>query len=648
MGSTFGGLEITKRGLIAHQTSIQTTGHNVSNASNENYSRQRVNLESMDPIYEPSLNRSNSPGQLGQGVRISSIERIRDFFYDDQIIGTTEQKSFWDTKKQYFYQLEKIINEPLENTLRELTNQLWSAWQDLANYPSEIPHRQVVLERSRTLVSRILDLNKKLTDLRLRAEAEIQTTVNMINNYAKEIHELNLKITKLQALGDNPNDLLDKRDALIEKLSELANVRVGRGDNDEIFVFIGEQALVQGQILRQLKIKPDVQKEGMSEIVWEHNDKKLILNGGKLLSLIELRDQDILARIYSLDEYALNLADIINEIHKDGFGLDGSTNQNFFEFRKISDDINANFKPQDHYGDFDSNFDGTPDITAVFRVSGNQKIDPKRKLGINGTLTFQKWNPLTKSYENIFVDYNADDTIEKVINRINNARADIVAYLNHDSQLVLKAAREENDVKYNFFIKHIEDSGDLLIGYTGLLKASGPAGAFDFRRTGEISKFQTTMENITISPLFRPSSHIAINDSILRDPSKIAAARGQDIGKTGDYNSANGLGDGENALLIARALNHQKVQFGYSDNIAIFYNSLVARLGSESRKAEDMSKHHNDHLIELKNLRQSVMGVNLDEEMANLIQFQHAYNASARTLRTMDELLDVIINRLKT
>jgi flagellar hook-associated protein 1 FlgK len=349
-----------------------------------------------------------------------------------------------------------------------------------------------------------------------------------------------------------------------------------------------------------------------------------------------------------LDEFSINLADIVNEIHKDGFGLDGSTNNNFFEFRYITDDANAIFRPQDHYGDYDYNLDGTPEITAVFRVSGTKKIDPQRKIGINGILTFTKWDENTKTYNNIQISYNQDETLEEVIKKINDAKVGVVAYLNHDNQLSFKAARESDDVKYNFFIKHLEDSGDLLIGYTGILKASGPAGAFDFRRTGEIAKFQNTLENITISPLFHPSGHLKLNDSIVRDISKIAAARGKDLGGTGDYNSPNGLADGENALLIAKALKQGKHHIGYAENITQFYNSLVARLGTESRKAEDLAEHNNEHLVELKNQRQSVMGVNLDEEMANLIQFQHAYNASARTLRTMDELLDVIINRLKS
>ena len=111
MGSTFGGLEIGKRGIQVHQTAINTTGHNISNADNEHYARQRVTMESMDPIYNPSLNRANGPGQMGQGVTAATIERIRDTFYDDQIIDAQNEKNFWDARYNYLYQMEKIFND---------------------------------------------------------------------------------------------------------------------------------------------------------------------------------------------------------------------------------------------------------------------------------------------------------------------------------------------------------------------------------------------------------------------------------------------------------------------------------------------------------------------------------------------------------
>ncbi len=645
MGSTFGGIEIGKRGLNVHQAAIQTTGHNISNADNENYARQRVTMESMDPLYDPALNRAAGPGQLGQGVQLSQIERIRDTFYDDQIALTSNEKEFWESARNYLYQMEKIFNEPSDNTLRSLTDNFWASWQDLSSYPSDLAHREVVLERANGLVTRIHDIHSKLTDLRERADREVVQTVELINGLSSEIRELNEKILKLQALGDNPNDLMDRRDAAVERLSALVNVRVGRGDKDEVFVFIGEQALVQGVIQRKLKANPNPANDGMARVAFEHNDRDVILGGGKLLGLIEMRDNAIVERINRTNEFALNLADIVNEIHRDGFGLNGSTNRDFFHVRALTEDAGGAYTVQNARGDFDLNGDGTADMTAIFRVTGTNTVDPTRRVGVDGTITLHRPDA---QHTPVRIDYSRDETLEQIIRKINDAKAGVVAYMTHDNQLALKAVVNESDRRLNFMINHIEDSGELLVGYTGLLVASGENGAFDYRRTGEMVKLRSPLSDVTLTPVFHPAAHLSIDEGLVRDPASIAAARGKDEGGTGDYNLANGMADGSNALLIAKALKQGQNRFGYAENAEAFYNALISKLGTESRTAEDAVQRQTENLASLKTLRQSVMGVNLDEEMANMVQFQHAYNASARTINTMDQMLDVIINRLKS
>jgi flagellar hook-associated protein 1 FlgK len=133
---------------------------------------------------------------------------------------------------------------------------------------------------------------------------------------------------------------------------------------------------------------------------------------------------------------------------------------------------------------------------------------------------------------------------------------------------------------------------------------------------------------------------------IQNNPANIAAGRGKDVGGLGDFNSPSGHKDGRNALLIASALREKPVMFDYSKTTDDFYNSLISKLGTQTSEARQEHTTQTDLMLELENMRQSVMGVNLDEEMANMVQFQHAYNASARLIQTMSELLDTVINRL--
>ncbi len=643
MGSTFSGLEISKRGLSVHQTALNTTGHNISNADNKDYARQRVKLQSADPIYAPSYNRASGPGQLGQGSVVAEVQRVRDAFHDDQIISAENSKSYWETRHLYFIQMENVFNEPSDNTLRSRMNKFWSSWQELASFPGDVAHREVVLERASSLVVGIQDTYRKLNELRQRANLEVKTDVEQINSISSEIRDLNVRIMKLQGLGDNPNDLMDRRDAALEKLSRLVDIRIGRGDRDELFVFIGEQALIQGEIQRPLGVEPDPSKEGFSRVFWEHNQRDVILKDGRLYSLLEVRDRAILDRISEVDSYAINLADIVNEAHRDGFGLDASTNKDFFGLDTLSLNANAGLVSQRDWGNYDLNQDGTAELTAVFRVTGTNVVDPKQRLGIAGTLTFFR-NDRKNTPVNI--DYRADETLHDVIKKINNTRVGVVAFLNHDNQLALKATTSSTDTRTHFMIRHIEDSGELLVGHTGILTASGVVGAFDYRRIGEISKFRSPLEDITLTPIYHPSAHIEIAKDVQNNPAAIAAGRGIDQGGTGDYNTANGIADGSNALIIAGALKQDARMIGHAKNPEEFYNALISRLGTESRTAEDAFQRYQDDLVELNSLRQSVMGVSLDEEMSQMIQFQHAYNASARMLQTQNNILDVIINRI--
>lgn len=646
MGSTFGGLEIGKRGLFTHQTALNTTGHNISNADNEHYARQRVTMTSMDPLYDPSLNRANAKGQVGQGAQIAQIERIRDAFYDDQIIVAENDKNFWDTKQLYLEQMEVVFNEPSDNSLRNLSNNFWASWQELANFPADMSHREVVVERGKALATRVNDVYGKLDDLRNRANREVITEVDRLNSLAGQIRDLNERILKIEALGDMPNDLKDKRDAALEELSKIVNVRVGRNDRDELFVFIGEQALVQGEIQRKLKTVPDPKNEGMAKVLWEHNDRDLVLGGGKLLGLLDMRDVAIVERIDNVDAFALNISDIVNEVHRDGFGLNGTTNKDFFHLRPLSANARGSYLIQNASGNFDLNQDGSAEVTALFRVTGTNEIDATRRVGVDGTITLHKNDPNNSA---VRIDYSRDETMEEIIGRINDSGAGVVAYLNHDNQLAFKAVRAdlpEGDRRTNFMIRHLEDSGELLVGYAGVLQASGEAGAFDYRRINELSKLRAPLEDLTLTPVFHPAAHMVVSDDVGRDAASVAAGRGTDRGGTGDYNTAGGIGDGSNALLIAASLKQDSHMVGREVNAEEFYNALIAKLGTESRTATDASLRLKDDLVSLNNFRQSVMGVSLDEEMSNMVQFQHAYNASARVINTMDQMLEVIINRM--
>jgi flagellar hook-associated protein 1 len=633
MNSTFMGLEIGKRGLMSHQQALHVTGHNISNAENKEYSRQRVVITTADPLYLPSLNRAKTEGDLGQGSTVASVERIRNSFIDDRIISEKNTQGYWDMRNQFILEVEKVYNEPGEESIRAKMDLFWKSWENLNQYPEDRSARESVQKRGVSLTTTIQHTFRQLDELQKNANMQIKARVNEVNNYAREIRDLNERILKSQALGNNPNDLLDRRDALVEKLSKIVHVSVGRTDKDELIVYIGSENLVQGEVIHKIKAEQDPKNNGMYKVVWEKSKKNVLIKGGNLAGLIEARDVVIRNNINDLNALTINFSDLINEVHRDGFGRNGETNHNFFQHLNIS---------RNPEGNFDLNNDGVDDVTAIYKVAGNNKVDSDAAIGISGTITFQTSDEL---HTEVKIDYRPDDTIDGIIKRINNERSGIVAYINHEGKLALKATLSKDDQKKHFMLRHVEDSGQLLVGLTGILKESGPAGSFDYRRVNDVRKFLPTGESITLTPKFNPASNMALDRSILNDVDKIAAAKGKDIGGTGDYNTTNGIGDGSNALEIAR-IKHKNSMIDKSTTFNDFYNSLIARIGTQGEEAKEMVKNQKTILNNLSNLRESVSGINLDEEMANMVAFQHGYNAAARVISTMDKMLEVIINRM--
>ena len=319
-----------------------------------------------------------------------------------------------------------------------------------------------------------------------------------------------------------------------------------------------------------------------------------------------------------------------NEIHRDGFGKNGETNIDFFRHIAITDNIEGNH---------DLNNDGRADVTAIFKVSGNNSIDASAAIGIRGTLTFAGNNEKETA---VPIDYSENDTVFTVIKKINDAKTGVVAYLNHDGEFALKATVSEDNDKKNFMIRHMEDSGQFLVGLTGVLKQSGLQGAFDYRRINDIMKFIPDREHIAITPKYDPASYMAVSEAIIGDVDKIATAQGKDIGGTGDFNKTNGIGDGSNALRIA-ALRQKNAMVDDNTTFNDFYTSLISKIGTQGEEAGDRVKNQETLLKNLTNLRESISGVNLDEEMANMVTFQHGYNAAARIVSMFDKLLETII-----
>ncbi|MCG7407990.1 flagellar hook-associated protein FlgK [Paenibacillus sp. ACRRX] len=242
MRSTFHTLEIGKRGIVAQQLSIATTGHNITNANTPGYSRQVARLVAARPIDYPGIhNNSKLPNQMGMGVEVESITRIRDYLMDIEYRNQNTVQSTWKVQQETLGNIEGIFNEPSENSLATSISEFWNSWQLLSKNPgnSDLSSRTVVQQKAIALTETFGHISSQLKVLDSNLTERINVKISEGNNYVGQISELTQMIKRIEGLGDNANDLRDKRDLLVDQLSGLGNVQVFETDTDYQVTFGG-------------------------------------------------------------------------------------------------------------------------------------------------------------------------------------------------------------------------------------------------------------------------------------------------------------------------------------------------------------------------------------------------------------------------
>ncbi len=621
MSGTFAGIEIGKRSLMAHNVQIQTAGHNISNADTEGYTRQRVTVATMDPLDRPDLERAERPGQLGQGTIVQSVTRVRDELLDNRIIDQTNQESYWDTRDTYYSMIEQIYNEPDEVSVRSNMDKFWQSWQELSSDPSSDAARQAVVTRGENLTNSIKQNNMSLLAIQNQLNGDIESSVKQVNDITRQIADINREIVRVEGVGDNPNDLKDRRDLLVEKLGKLINVTVVRSDPDEFLVHTDGQMIVQGGLARQIDEVTDMDNFGYTKLMWHDTQNDATFRGGSLGALVELRDKDVRSELQSLDTMTQNFADLVNDVHRNALGKNNVTGLDFFNEHPFVENTNGNY---------DRNGDGAVDSSYIFRMTGTNALRPQEQIGLAGTVT------LNGTTGDVRVSYYPTDTVEDVINRINDSNAEVKAYLDRNSNLVLKATTANEVGNPDFVIRHVEDSGMFLTGYSGILAGSGVTGAYNWNQANAVNSLADAQ--FAVTPIMHPSGYLVVNPRIVSDVQSVAAAFANNQGRAD-------VDDGRAAVEIA-AIRNSKMMVGSDRTFDDYFADTATRIGLKGEQAENMLASQNAIMNDLRDLRDSISGVNVDEELADIIKFQYGYQAAAKFITVQDELLNTIINRL--
>ncbi|WP_010098535.1 flagellar hook-associated protein FlgK [Ornithinibacillus scapharcae] len=350
--STFHGLEMAKRALYAQQSALYTTGHNISNANTEGYTRQRVNFETLTAYPSGSRNRPQIPGQIGQGAQAGSVERIRDSFLDLQFRAENSKTGYWETMSSSLYRMESLLNEPSESGLANTMDKFWQSLQDLSVNPENSGARSVVTERGLAVADTFNYLRQNLQKMQDDTSNQIDVTIKDANSLLSQINRINNQIKEIEPHGYLANDLYDERDRLIDELSSIVNIKVHRVESSESALDIAGgltkielindngtsyspeiTLLSPGEEPNYLEIDP------ATNTVTIGDTTNVVLPSGSLKALIDVHggtpQEDIVSYgllIQELDKMAETLTAKFNEQHNNGRDLNNQAGLDFFQY----------------------------------------------------------------------------------------------------------------------------------------------------------------------------------------------------------------------------------------------------------------------------------------------------------------------------
>lgn len=577
MAGLFNTLSISKRGINVNQAGLNTTSHNISNASRSDYTRQRIRVEASKP-----LTVAGGVGQLGTGAQVAMVERVRDTFLDYQIRNENSALADANVRQNVLSEIESIVNESGDKGLSKMFDKFFDSWQELSKNPSDLNARTVVLQEASSMAKEINRIYDKLQTSKGDINDTIKNSVVETNSILNEIDALNQKIQEVSLTGNQPNDLLDRRDALLDQLSGKLGISIDNTKNNGVNVSGKDIAL--GNLVSNKNGDGDIRLTYVENIVAKGNGTF---------------PQDVTITYYKNNDSS-------KPDNKVTLTIEGMSEKDFNDLQDNRILL--------------SNKDG-----SVINSSGEPITGDK--------VSSSELSSLSISSGELGGLQKSQDEINSFVNQLNQLTKSLVFSVN----AIHSGKTDPSEDNLPFFVS--SDGG------------------------GE--------ESIN-------AGNISINKTLIDDPLKLKVRKNDHLVDDGTQNTIDGQGNGDRAFAIAslrdklfnvsdigKTINSRQDFFNpdkggskFEDNglsigdsvkgtkIESQYKNMVTTVGIRAQEATREADNYDDLVYNLEMSRMSVSGVSLDEEMSNLITFQHSYNASARVISTVDKLLEVIINGL--
>ena len=647
MGASLFSIGLT--GLNAAQAGLSTTSHNISNAGTTGYSRQRIEQSTNPAMF-------TGAGFFGEGTKVDTVKRAYNSFLTNQVLAADTKFNEYDTFSTEISQIDNMLADPTVG-LSPALQDFFGGIQEVAANPASVPARQSMLSTAESLVSRMHNLSDRLDEIRAGVEGQIKETVSQISTYAKNIAEVNNKITIAQQAGSAQpaNDLLDRRDQLVKELNTLVRVSTSIDTDGAMSVFIGNgQPLVIGSTPTRLEAQPSIADQSRLAVnILTQSGAAIeipesLLGGGKLGGLLNMRATALDSTQNQLGLLAVGISTAFNAQHKLGQDLNGNLGTDFFTIPSVSVQRYTNATtttPDVQYGDVSKlvgedyrlTFTDTTGGYALTRVSDGRSV-MAAEVGLTITPPATSWvgdsfliQPTRQAASTL--NLALSDT-RMIAAGAPIAAAAAVSNLGTGS-ITAPVVASTTDIKAGAFgtsaapVKLTYAAGTLTgfpatLPVTYTLLGSGPVTL----PAGAAVPYQSGMTIAVGGISFAISGALRDQDSFTLGPNAAGVS---------DSRNAIALGQVQTTKLLLSADGQP------SATLQSVYSQLVSSVGNKSREAQVNRDAQESLVSQATEAQQSVAGVNLDEEAANLIRYQQAYQASSKVMTIASKLFDEVL-----
>ncbi len=638
--------------LNAFRRQMETTGHNIANVHTEGYTRQVVSFDARQP-------QTSTAGAVGSGVDIASISRSYDAYLANRVREYRATYEEFAVYEQRARQIDNVIADASAG-VDEMLQQFFAAVNDVADDPTSISARQVLLNRGEQLSDRFSALDGWFDDMRNQLNRDLETEVSEINSLARALATVNTRVQNLSGTtGTVPSDVLDERDRLIDELSKFTSVSTVEQSDGGLNVFIGTgQALVVGSAYNQLAVANNPRATDEKELVLQQTGGINVnvtaqMTGGSLGGLLRFRDEVLNETQNALGRVAIGIGTYLNEEHRTGMDLDGQLGGNMFTL--ASPEVLA---LPTNSGTITVGFDDVADLTThdyqLDYVSGAWTLTDLNNgatVPLSGTGTVG--DPLVAHGMSIVVSAPANG--DSYLIRPTRNGADGLDLLITDPRTVAAADPIRTSATTSNAGSGVISPGNLTSLVASPSVPTAPAVTLEYQAGNQLAitggPAGTQFVDANGSPIvgsvaFTPGQTYRVEIPTL-GTFEFTMTGGPQAGDTFTLNdNTGGVGDNRNARRLADMQN-ANVMIGGTASFADTYGAMIADVGTKTHQANSNAEVQKNLLTQAESAKAEVSGVNLDEEAADLVRFQQAYQAAAQVINVANTLFDSLISAVR-